>query len=291
MRFRAVERFRNLGLHRAAALRGRLQSHPRPSPHFTGPGDPASAPRHFRDIRSALPVHPNLAFRAALKRLDPDTSRRMWIDDQFHGYRARHRPSVTRTPATVSRCWNPGRRVRGVDRRDAYVRGKEAAQQDNVAGSARRSRRCAMRFAPGQNIWLPFPLDPDPRGARPPAQPGPAAPWAELLIGRNMWSCPRDSGISGSTAHCAEGPTVDDLDQAVLAALGGLTLTDGSSRCCGLMPAIAVVEHPGGSCWMSLGGWRFSTDLTGAAVDSAAWKVRQPGLQLFAWAGWFISAR
>ena len=200
-----------------------------------------------------------------------------------------HRPSATRTPALVSRCWKPGRRMRGVDHRDAHVRG----QRGRPAGQRRRHRRHVHRVVPRlpgtwSNIWLPFPLDlireEHVRRLSLVLQ----RHGLELLIGAPCGRARATVESARSIVHCAgEVRAVDDLDHAVLAALGGLTLTDEIESMLRADDASSVVDTREGRCWMFCSSWRFSTDLTRGYLRVArAWKIRQPGLQLFA--GWLV---
>lgn len=166
--------------------------------------------------------------------------------------------------------------------------GSEAAQQDNVAeiGAAFTALCHAVRTR--SNIWLPFPLDLIREEHARRLSLVLQRHGLELLIGRNMWSCPRDSGISEiDGALRREVRAVDDLDQAVLAALGGLTLTDEIESMLRADAAIAVVEHPGEQLLDVLRRLeiRYGPH-PGLPSTRAAWKIRQPGLQLFA--GWLV---
>ena len=101
------------------------------------------------------------------------------------------------------------------------------------------------------------------------------------------WVVPRDSGINEvDSALRREVRAVDDLDRAVLAALGGLTLTDEIES----MRADKFHTFHGrptaSSCWMFCSGWRFSTDPPRMPSTRAAWAVRQPGLTRFA--SWLV---
>ena len=166
--------------------------------------------------------------------------------------------------------------------------GSEAAQQDNVAdiGAAFTALCHAVRTQ--SNIWLPFPLDlireEHVRRLSLVLQ----RHGLELLIGRAMWSCPRDSGISEiDSALRREVRAVDDLDRALLAALGGLTLSDEIESMLRADAAGSVVEHRGEQVLDVLQALEINYGPhPGMPSTRAAWKIRQPGLKLFA--GWLV---
>lgn len=166
--------------------------------------------------------------------------------------------------------------------------GSEAAQQDNVADIGAAFTALCHALGTRSNIWLPFPLDlireEHVRRLSLVLQ----RHGLELLIGRAMWSCPRDSGVSEiDSALRREVRAVDDLDHAVLAALGGLTLTDEIESMLRADDASSVVGHPGGQVLDVLQQLEIQYGPhPGLPSSRAAWKIRQPGLQLFA--GWLV---
>ncbi len=166
--------------------------------------------------------------------------------------------------------------------------GSEAAQQDNVAdiGSAFTALCQAVRTR--SNIWLPFPLDlireEHVRRLSLVLQ----RHGLELLIGRAMWSCPRDSGISEiDGALRREVRAVDDLDRAVLASLGGLTLADEIESILRADTTRSTLEHPGEQLLNALQRLEIQYGPhPGLPSTRAAWKIRQPGLKVFA--AWLV---
>lgn len=166
--------------------------------------------------------------------------------------------------------------------------GSEAAQQDNVAdiGSAFTALCQAVRIR--SNIWLPFPLDlireEHVRRLSLVLQ----RHGLELLIGRNMWSCPRDSGINEvDSALRREVRAVDDLDRAVLAALGGLTLTDEIESMLRADTTHSMVDQSGQQLLDVLQRLEIQYGPhPGMPSTRAAWAVRQPGLTRFA--SWLV---
>jgi len=167
--------------------------------------------------------------------------------------------------------------------------GSEAAQQDNVADIDAAFTALCQAVRNRSSIWLPFPLDlireEHPRRLSLVLQ----RHGLELLIGRNMWTCPRDSGISEiDGALRREVRAVDDLDRAVLAALGGLTLCDEIESMLRTDSPHAMVERPGEQLLDVL--LRLEIQYgphPGLPSTRAAWRVRQPGLQRFA--DWLIN--
>ncbi len=164
--------------------------------------------------------------------------------------------------------------------------GSEAAKQDNVAdiGAAFTALCQALRIR--SNIWLPFPLDLIREEHARRLSLVLQRHGLELLIGRAMWSCPRDSGISEiDSALRREVRAVDDLDRSLLAALGGLTLTDEIESMLRADTANSVAEHPGEQLLDVLQRLEIQYGPhPGLPSTRAAWKIRQPGLQrLAAW--------
>ena len=161
--------------------------------------------------------------------------------------------------------------------------GSEAAQQDDVADIDAAFTALCQAVRIRSNIWLPFPLDlireEHVRRLSLVLQ----RHGLELLIGRAMWSCPRDSGVSEiDSALRREVRAVDDLDHAVLAALGGLTLTDEIESMLRADDASSVVGHPGGQVLDVLQQLEIQYGPhPGLPSSRAAWKIRRPGLQLF----------
>lgn len=166
--------------------------------------------------------------------------------------------------------------------------GGEGAQQDNLAdiGAAFAALCHAVRMR--ANIWLPFPLDLIREEHARRLSLVLQRHGLELLIGRNMWSCPRDSGISEiDSALRREVRAVDDLDRAVLASLGGLTLTDEIESMLRAGNTSSVVEHRGEQPLDVLQRLEIQYGPhPGLPSTRAAWKIRQPGLRLFA--GWLV---
>lgn len=166
--------------------------------------------------------------------------------------------------------------------------GGEGAQQDNLAdvGAAFTALCHAVRMR--ANIWLPFPLDLIREEHARRLSLVLQRHGLELLIGRNMWSCPRDSGISEiDGALRREVRAVDDLDRAVLAALGGLTLTDEIESMLRADNTSSVVEHPGEQPLDVLQRLEIQYGPhPGLPSTRAPWKIRRPGLQLFA--SWLV---
>ena len=166
--------------------------------------------------------------------------------------------------------------------------GSEAAQQDNVAdvGAAFTALCQAVRIR--SNIWLPFPLDLIREEHARRLSLVLQRHGLELLIGRNMWSCPRDSGISEiDGALRREVRAVDDLDRAVLASLGGLTLTDEIESMLRADDTSPVAGHSGEQLLDILQALEIQYGPhPGLPSARAAWKVRQPGLERFA--GWLV---
>lgn len=166
--------------------------------------------------------------------------------------------------------------------------GSEAAQQGNVSDIAAAFTALCNAVRNQSNIWLPFPLDLIREEHARRLSLVLQRHGLELLIGRNMWSCPRDSGISEiDGALRREVRAVDDLDGAVLAALGGLTLTDEIESMLRADAASSVVEHTEEKLLDVL--QRLEVQYgphPGLPSTRAAWKVRHPGLQLFA--SWLV---
>ena len=166
--------------------------------------------------------------------------------------------------------------------------GSEAAQQDDVAdiGAAFTALCQAVRIR--SNIWLPFPLDlireEHVRRLSLVLQ----RHGLELLIGRAMWSCPLDSGISEiDGALRREVRAVDDLDRSLLAALGGLTLTDEIESMLREHAAGSVTKHPGYQPLDILQRLEIQYGPhPGLPSTRAAWAVRHPALKRFA--AWLV---
>lgn len=166
--------------------------------------------------------------------------------------------------------------------------GSEAAQQDNVADIGAAFTALCHAIRTRSNIWLPFPLDLIREEHARRLSLVLQRHGLELLVGRAMWSCPRDSGISEiDGALRREVRAVDDLDRAVLAALGGLTLTDEIESMLRADAGRSVVEHPGEQLLDVLHQLEIQYGPhPGLPSTRAAWKIRRPGLQLFA--GWLV---
>ena len=166
--------------------------------------------------------------------------------------------------------------------------GSEAAQQDNVADIGPAFTALCHAVRTRSNIWLPFPLDLIREEHARRLSLVLQRHGLELLIGRNMWSCPRDSGISEiDGALRREVRAVDDLDRAVLAALGGLTLSDEIESMLRADTTSSVVERPGEQLLDVL--QRLEVQYgphPGLPSSRSAWAVRKPSLQLFA--GWLV---
>ena len=166
--------------------------------------------------------------------------------------------------------------------------GSEAAQQDNVAdiGAAFTALCQAVRIR--SNIWLPFPLDLIREEHARRLSLVLQRHGLELLIGRAMWSCPRDSGINEvDSALRREVRAVDDLDRAVLASLGGLTLTDEIESMLRADRAPSAMENSGEQLLDVLQRLEIQYGPhPGLPSTRAAWAVRRPGLELFA--GWLV---
>ena len=166
--------------------------------------------------------------------------------------------------------------------------GSEAAQQDNVADIGAAFTALCHAIRTRSNVWLPFPLDLIREEHARRLSLVLQRHGLELLVGRAMWSCPRDSGISEiDGALRREVRAVDDLDRAVLAALGGLTLTDEIESMLRADAGRSVVEHPGEQLLDVLHQLEIQYGPhPGLPSTRAAWKVRRPGLQLFA--SWLV---
>lgn len=166
--------------------------------------------------------------------------------------------------------------------------GSEAAQQDNVADIAAAFAALCQAIRIRSNIWLPFPLDLIREEHARRLSLVLQRHGLELLIGRNMWSCPRDSGISEiDGALRREVRAVDDLDRAVLAALGGRTLTDEIESMLRADVQKSVAEYPGEQLLDALQALEVQYGPhPGLPSTRAAWQVRQPGLKRFA--GWLV---
>ena len=166
--------------------------------------------------------------------------------------------------------------------------GSEAAQQDNVADICAAFTALCQAVRIRSNIWLPFPLDLIREEHARRLSLVLQRHGLELLIGRAMWSCPRDSGISEiDSALRREVRAVDDLDRSVLAALGGLTLTDEIESMLRADTGRSVVVHPGEQMLDVLQRLEIQYGPhPGLPSARAAWKIRRPGLQLFA--GWLV---
>ncbi|MBX7132271.1 MAG: hypothetical protein K1X67_06300 [Fimbriimonadaceae bacterium] len=162
--------------------------------------------------------------------------------------------------------------------------GSEAAQQDNVADIAAAFTALCHAVRTQTNIWLPFPLDLIREEHARRLSLVLQRHGLELLIGRAMWSCPRDSGVSEiDGALRREVRAVDDLDRALLAALGGLTLTDEIESMLRADAAGPVVEHPGEQMLDVLQRLEIQYGPhPGLPSTRAAWAVRLQGLKLFA---------
>lgn len=162
--------------------------------------------------------------------------------------------------------------------------GGEAAQQDNLADVGAAFTALCQAVRTRSNIWLPFPLDVIREEHARRLSLVLQRHGLELLIGRNMWACPRDSGIS--EIDCAlrrEVRAVDDLDRALLAALGGLTLTDEIESMLRADAAHPVADYSGEQLLDVLQRLEIQYGPhPGIPSTRAAWKTRQPGLQHFA---------
>ena len=142
--------------------------------------------------------------------------------------------------------------------------GGEAAQQDNLADVGAAFTALCQAVRTRSNIWLPFPLDVIREEHARRLSLVLQRHGLELLIGRNMWACPRDSGISEiDGALRREVRVVDDLDRAVLAALGGLTLTDEIES---MLRADAIVR-----CALDLG--LRSSEIAQLNLDDIDWEA------------------
>ena len=178
---------------------------------------------------------------------------------------------------------------RGVSIAETYTfEGSEAAQQDNVADIGAAFTALCHAIGSRSDIWLPFPLDLIREEHARRLSLVLQRHGLELLIGRAMWSCPRDSGINEvDSALRREVRAVDDLDGAVLAALGGLTLTDEIESMLRADAARSAVEHPGEQLLDVLQRLEIQYGPhPGLPSTRAAWKIRHPGLQLFA--SWLV---
>ena len=166
--------------------------------------------------------------------------------------------------------------------------GSDAAQQDNVADIGAAFTALCQAVRTRSNIWLPFPLDlireEHVRRLSLVLQ----RHGLELLIGRAMWSCPRDSGVNEvDSALRREVRAVEDLDRAVLASLGGLTLSDEIESMLRADGGPSVVENSVEQLFDVL--QRLETQYgphPGLPSARAAWVVRQPGLERFA--SWLV---
>ena len=162
--------------------------------------------------------------------------------------------------------------------------GSEAAQQDNLADVGAAFTALCQAVRTRSNIWLPFPLDVIREEHARRLSLVLQRHGLELLIGRNMWACPRDSGISEiDGALRREVRAVDDLDRALLAALGGLTLTDEIESMLRADAANAVVDHRGEQLLDVLQRLEIQYGPhPGLPSTRAGWAVREPGLMRFA---------
>ena len=123
--------------------------------------------------------------------------------------------------------------------------GSEAAQQDNVADIDAAFTALCQAVRNRSSIWLPFPLDlireEHPRRLSLVLQ----RHGLELLIGRNMWTCPRDSGISEIDG--ALQAALADRERALLAGIPHLL-----ERRFEALRRSATDDAP---AWMLPGGW------------------------------------
>ena len=162
--------------------------------------------------------------------------------------------------------------------------GSEGAQQDSVADIGAAFTALCQAIRTRSNIWLPFPLDLIREEHARRLSLALQRHGLELMIGRNMWSCPRDSGINEvDGALRREVRAVDDLDRAVLAALGGLTLTDEIESMLRADAARSVVERPGEELLDVLQRLEIQYGPhPGLPSTRAGWAVREPDLKRFA---------
>ena len=134
-----------------------------------------------------LPLSSEPGVPGCVEGLDPTRRKRRGTDDQLHRHPGRHRPG-RQGHRQSPRDAGTRHRMRGVDRRDPYVRGQRGAQQDNVADICAAFTALCQAVRIRSNIWLPFPLDLIREEHARRLSLVLQRHGLELLIGRAMWS-------------------------------------------------------------------------------------------------------
>lgn len=140
------------------------------------------------------------------------------------------------------------------------------------------------------NIWVPFPLDLVREQHLRRISLVLQRHGLNLLVGKNLWACPLDSGINEvDMALRREVRAVGDLDRAAIAAAGVQTLSDEIES--------ALLEDSGRPPSLALHHAAPLSDMLqqlevqygphpGLPTTTAVWPVRQPALKSFV--GWLI---
>lgn len=142
------------------------------------------------------------------------------------------------------------------------------------------------------NIWVPFPLDLVREQHLRRISLVLQRHGLNVLVGRDLWACPLDGGISEvDSALRREVRAVDELDRAAMAAAGVQTLTDEIESA--LQVDIRRRPGPVGHAEEQWSDVLQHLEVQygphpGLPSTRSAWQVRQPGLKRFA--GWLMQS-